>query len=176
MREEQVQLVEPTVALEESFLSMVEEYRLAGEERYQHIEEIERGDFATYVRRLQEQAAGVGLQPGYVPASTFWMVRDGRRILGVSRLRHRLSRDLKITGGHIGYDIRPSERRKGYGTSILALTLPKAKALGLKRVLLTCLSDNASSARIIEKNGGVFQDEIFSRPMGGRLRRYWIEL
>jgi len=155
---------------------MVAEYAAAGEDRYQNIEEIERGDFAAYVRRLRDNAAGAHLPADYVPSSTFWLLRDGKTILGVSRLRHHLNDHLRVTGGHIGYDIRPSQRRRGYGTRILALTLEKALARGLKRVLVTCLADNVASARIIEKSGGLLQDEIFSEPMGGRLRRYWIDL
>ena len=54
-------------------------------------------------------------------------------------------------GGHIGYVIRPSERRKGYGTLILGLALVQAHACGLDRVRFTCNTENIASARIIEK-------------------------
>lgn len=176
MAAERIQLVQPVAGLEKAFVSMVREYARVGEDRYQGIGELGRGDFAAYVRRLGEQARGVGLADGYVPWSTFWLVRGGARVLGVSRLRHRLSERLLVSGGHIGYDIRPSERRKGYGTRLLALTLPRARAMGIERALVTCLAGNLGSARIIEGNGGVFQDEIFSEEMGGQLRRYWIDL
>ena len=176
MGSENIQLVEPTVELEAAFASMVEEYRRAAEDLYQNIPELGRGDFAAYVQRLHDNARELNLKPGYVAWSTFWLVRDGRRILGVSRLRHRLSEGLLTSGGHIGYDIRPSERGKGYGTTILALTLAQAGQLGIRRALVTCLADNAASARIIQKNGGVLQDEIFSEQMGGQLKRYWIDL
>jgi len=176
MVEQQIQLLEPTVELGEAFLSMVQEYRAVGEDRYQDIEEIRRGDFGAFVRHLEDSARGVGLPDGYVPASTFWLVRDGRRVLGCSRLRHRLTQSLLREGGHIGYDIRPSERRKGYGTRILARTLERARDRGLRRVLVTCDTDNVASARIIQNNGGKFESEMISERSGKPVSRYWIEL
>ncbi len=86
-----------------------------------------------------------------------------------------LSDRLLAGGGHIGYDIRPSARPRGYGRRILALTLQKARARGIARALVTCLVDNVASARIIEANGGVLQDVIHSDVLGGMMKRYWIE-
>jgi predicted acetyltransferase len=83
---------------------------------------------------------------------------------------------LEEEGGHIGYDVRPSERRQGYGTLLLRLTLNQARALGLKRVLVTADTPNVASWRIIEKNGGVLHTEALSQQTGGLLRKYWIEL
>jgi len=98
----------------------------------------------------------------------------GERLVGVLKLRHYLNEFLEKHGGHIGYGIRPSERRKGYGDKILQLALPEAKKLGLEKVLLTCNDDNLGSISIIEKSGGILQDKIES---GGKLtRRYWINL
>ena len=72
--------------------------------------------------------------------------------------------------------IRPSQRRRGYGTRILALTLDKARLLGLERVLVTCDDDNLGSARIIEKNGGLLASKGLSTSSGVLIRRYWIAL
>jgi predicted acetyltransferase len=96
--------------------------------------------------------------------------------VGASRLRHALTPALEDIGGHIGYDIRPTERRKGYGTRLLALMLHKAKALGLARVFLTCDTENVASAKIIEKNGGVLASQSVSPRAGVLVSRYWIEL
>ena len=71
--------------------------------------------------------------------------------------------------------MRPSERRKGYGTLILELTLEKAKDLGLDKVLLTCDTDNVASAKIIEKNGGKLAGQAISNKNGKQISRYWIE-
>jgi predicted acetyltransferase len=97
-------------------------------------------------------------------------------MIGITHLRHRLTDPLRKEGGHIGYNIRPSERRKGYGTKILELALDKAREIGLKRVLVTCDTDNVASGKIIRKNGGVFEGESISDRSGKPVSRYWIEL
>jgi predicted acetyltransferase len=74
-------------------------------------------------------------------------------MLGGIRLRHRLSERLWQDGGHIGYDIRPSERGKGYATKMLELVLEKARERGLPWVLLTVDPSNVASIRVMEKNG-----------------------
>ncbi|MHB8934154.1 MAG: GNAT family N-acetyltransferase, partial [Bellilinea sp.] len=93
-----------------------------------------------------------------------------------SRLRHRLTPLLEEEGGHIGYDIRPSERGKGYATLLLALTLEKARESGMAGVLVTCDEDNIASARVIEKNKGQLLNTVVSQTSGKQVRRYWIDL
>ena len=176
MGTETLTLVEPTVALELAFRSLVEDYRAAGGERYQDVPGLAEAGFDAYVRRLQEASRGVGLLPGHVPQTTFWLVRDGTTIVGISRLRHYLTPALEQEGGHIGYNVCPSERRKGYGTRLLALTLKAARTRGLHRVLVTCDTDNVASARIIQKNGGQLAGEVISAFSGKPVSRYWIHL
>ena len=73
--------------------------------------------------------------------------------------------------------IRPtSERNKGYGKKMLSLALPKAKALGLNRVLITCDETNLGSRKIIEENGGVYEDSVSQGDGLPPKRRYWIDL
>ena len=77
-------------------------------------------------------------------------------------------------GGHIGYSVRPSQRRKGYATEMLRLVLEEARRLGLKQVLVTCDAANEASRRTIRTNGGVLDGAIAE---AGRLtQRYWIAL
>jgi predicted acetyltransferase len=169
---EDISLVEATAGLRDAFLDMAQEFRDLCDDRYADALE----DFDAFIRRSQDGSRGVGLGPGMVPMTEFWLVRDGRRILAVSHLRHHLTPALRRFGGHIGYVVRPSERRKGCGTRLLALTLERARERGLRRVLVTCDDDNIGSARIIEKNGGV-RATMGTNPNNGRpLRRYWIEL
>ncbi len=163
-------LVEPTARLEAEFGAMAREYVAAGEPR----DTTPLDDFTAYVTRLHRSHAGHA-RPGRVPQSTYWLV-GGDRILGVSRLRHRLLPHLELEGGHIGYEIRPTERRRGLGTCILALTLEKARERGLMRVLITCDDDNVGSWRIIEHNGGSTYTEATSERSGKRIRQYWIDL
>lgn len=171
MKTPEATLIEPTEVLRREFLAMAEEYAHAGDARYQPALE----DFPAYLRGLLDAARGSGLPPGRAPYSTFWLT-SGRHLVGGSRIRHHLTPELEDEGGHVGYDIRPSERRKGYGKLILRLTLAEARKLGLNRALLTCDADNAASAKIIEGNGGRFQDHGVSKRSGKLISRYWIEL
>jgi predicted acetyltransferase len=172
MLNETLTLIEPTSLLKDDFYALTEEFLAEGDQRYR--EAI--ADFEGFIQLCSDEAVGCNLAPGRVPQSTFWLLRNEQSILGCSRLRHTLNAFLEEEGGHIGYDIRPSERRRGYGTLLLRLTLDKARDLGLKRVLVTADTPNVASWRIIEKNGGVLHSEALSQHTGELLRKYWIEL
>jgi predicted acetyltransferase len=105
---------------------------------------------------------------GYVPCTYLWMV-DGGTFLGSLAIRHELNDFLLNEGGHIGYSVRPSARRRGHAAEGLASALPLARGLGIDRVLLTCDEDNTGSRATIEKNGGVYEDTRNGK------RRYWID-
>ena len=111
--------------------------------------------------------------PGLVPASTYMSIReDDGKLIGMVNIRHELNEGLLLHGGHIGYSIRPTERRKGYAKEQLALALEKCKELGIDKALATCDKNNIGSAKIILANGGVLENEI---PDGDRItQRYWI--
>lgn len=171
-------LVEPARPLREAYMDFHREFARAGEKdihgkgaKFTGRDE----DFDDFVDRLGAFARGEGLREGWVPGSTWWLMRGGR-VVGTVNLRHELNDSLRDYGGHIGYSIRPSERGKGYATRMLAMTLDKARDLGLDRVLLTCDADNVASARVMEKNGGVLDSESYSPRSRGVQRRYWIEL
>jgi predicted acetyltransferase len=108
--------------------------------------------------------------PAEKHGSPRWIVEDGR-VLGAIALRHEFDDVL----GHIGYGVRPSARRRGLASWALGEMLDEARtALGLHRVLIPCLAANVSSARTIERNGGVL--EGVRDTDHGRVRRYWITL
>src|SRR5436189_5318064 len=158
----------PDRQLASAFAEMAAEFAAAGEPRY--------------LRRAHDLANPPGRdarteapRPGWVPGSEYWLVEDGR-ILGCGRLRHRLTPALEHEGGHVGYDIRPSERRRGHGTLLLRLTCERAVALGLRRLRVTCDADNLGSIGVIENNGGVLDAEVPSRTRGVLIRQYWIDL
>lgn len=129
-------------------------------------------EYGDFIRGRIAYRHGLGLPEGRVPETWFWL-RDGDgtgrdggrggRVIGFSKLRHRLNELLRTRGGHIGYGIRTSLRGRGYGTEILRLTLDEARRHGLKEVILTCDARNAVSRRVIEKNGGRLLDEIDER-------------
>lgn len=174
---EDLRLVTLTLDQREQLLAMIQDYQQAGESRYDDILPEVQSRFAGYIERLERKSHGLDLPPGHVPTTTYWLVRaETGEILGSSRLRHYLNALLENEGGNIGYDVRPSERSKGYATRMLALTLDKARELGLSRVLVTCDTANRASARVIQKNGGRFVDEVTGRSAGQPVSRYWIEL
>jgi predicted acetyltransferase len=106
---------------------------------------------------------------GYVPDTEMWWV-EGDEFLGRIGIRHRLTPSLLEMGGHIGYDVRPSARRRGHATEMLRQALGVARELGIERALVTCDVDNVGSRAVIERNGGVLEDE-----RSGKLR-FWVTI
>ncbi|GHU68767.1 acetyltransferase [Clostridia bacterium] len=110
----------------------------------------------------------------WVEADQFMLVVEGsKRALGLINFRHYLNEYLAESGGHIGYMVRPSERRKGYAKAMLALCLDKCWERDLDRVLVTCATENEASRRTIMSCGGMF-DRL---TVGGEetMERYWID-
>jgi len=131
--------------------------------------------FSDYVQMLERWALGRDLPDKFAP-NTFLVGVIGKRIIGRVSIRHVLNDYLSSVGGHVGYGVIPSERRKGYGSKILNLALPVAASLGISRLLLTCDDDNPGSIKVIENNGGVFENLIQDTNSMKMKRRYWIEL
>ncbi|GAA3399314.1 hypothetical protein GCM10020369_84730 [Cryptosporangium minutisporangium] len=104
---------------------------------------------------------------GYVPATTLWWVQEGTYI-GRIAVRHRLTPGLREMGGHLGYDVRPSARRRGHATEMLRAALPVAAGLGIAPTLVTCDVDSVASRKVIEHNGGVLEDQR------GEKLRFWV--
>lgn len=134
-------------------------------------------DYSQWLAKLEMDRNGTRPTPERVPADTYFLVRQAdHRIVGMVNIRHRLNDFLLREGGHIGYAVRPTERRKGYAVAMLGMALERCRALGLKRVLVTCDKHNIGSARTIQKNGGVLENEVTGSHLADVLQRYWIEL
>ncbi len=129
-------------------------------------------DFDNYLENLEIKDDSTG----WVPDSVFFLLDTEKdRLLGAVNIRHYLNERLLREGGHIGDGIRPSERKKGYGTELIRLALIECKKLGIDRVLMVCSKSNTGSAKTITKNGGVLENEIKDDD-GNILQRYWVEL
>lgn len=175
---EMPELASPSVAFHASYLGAFAEFgeeggsggdsMLAREVReFGGTWESEEG-FSAFVQQLHADAEESTKRATYlVPSTTWWWV-DGTEYLGRISLRHRLTERLLEVGGHIGYDIRPSARRRGHATAMLKAVLPLTHELGIDPALLTCDTDNVASRNVIEANGGVLEDE-----RSGKLR-FWV--
>ena len=113
---------------------------------------------------------------GRVSSNIFIAVREiDNRIVGVIDLRHHLGNPvLREWGGHFGYIVRPSERRKGYAKEMVRQNLIKCKELGLHKVMITCNRNNIASERTILANGGVFEKEVLVD--GDYTKRFWVTI
>ena len=109
--------------------------------------------------------------PGFVTAHTFFAL-DNDKIVGIINARHELNDYLLNFGGHIGYSVRKSERRKGYAKRMLNYTSEFLFSLGLEKILITCDKNNIASKRTIESCGGFLDNEIVEESR--TTLRYWI--
>ncbi len=132
-------------------------------------------DFTKLIQLLEDQKRGLELPKGYVP-STFLFAFLGDKLVGRVMIRHELNDFLRRLGGHIGYGVVPSERRRGFASQMLIKALAYAKQLGLNRALVTCDEANAASQKVIERSAGVFAGFTEQGPKLPRKRLYWIAL
>lgn len=163
-------LVLPEAAYKDSYIAAVYEYICAGH-RDLWQPEILRANFDEYLQTLRDKESAP--LAGMAPATLYWLVAPGGIYVGELDLRHVLTDDLRRFGGHIGYSIRPSLRRRGYGRLICRLGIEEARARGIGDILITCADDNIASRKIIEANGGMLIDRIEAgQPV--LTRRYWV--
>ena len=169
-------LITPTTALKESFLAAMAEFADEGRtgdgsgigrdlEDWTGRWESDEG-FAAYVAARVAERDRVD-DPDWVLNTNLWWV-DEEGYIGRMSIRHELNDWLREVGGHIGYDVRRSRRRQGHATAMLAAALPIARGLGIESALLTCDADNVASGIVIERNGGVLEDQR------GEKLRYWV--
>lgn len=156
---------------------MREEYlaadsEIAGAGPLQRLPDIE--EWWEFTKKLEDPAT---VPENWVVSEQYVYVRTAdQKILGTIQFRHYFNDFLEIYGGHIGYSVRPDERRKGYATRMLAACLERCRDFGLERVLITCNRNNEASRRTILANGGVYDKDVYYAPEDIYLERYWIYL
>ncbi|MGE8203910.1 GNAT family N-acetyltransferase [Heyndrickxia sp. NPDC080065] len=170
-----MKLVKPTLQYREQIMAYRQAFINIREQPHgscslQHFD-----SFDKWLEKVKIQETGENLPPNRVPSTQFLSIENGK-LIGLINIRHRLTPELLLESGHIGYSVHPDERRKGYATEQLRLSLFEAKKLGLEKVLITCDKTNIGSAKTIQKVGGILENEIISPDTGEIVQRYWIEL
>lgn len=154
------------------------------EEFFEHNERVINGsalldqmDYKEWLNNTKRNRNPETVRGDWVVATTFFAIRKSdRKIIGIIDIRHNLeNKFLAEYGGHIGYAVRPNERRKGYATQILKMALEYGKSLNLTKVMLGCYTDNIASIKTITKCGGILTK---SKPYvdGKQMNIYWIEI
>ena len=164
-------LVEPNKEYQKSFENYVLTYRKINDEYYFNKYKRALENFQEYLNDLYNYSKGDNLSQGEVITSAFWLI-DKKEVVGVVRIRHQ---EVECAG-HIGYDISPDYRNRGFGFQILKLALEKAIKIGIEEVILTCNIDNIASKKIIEKNKGKLLGTIFDEEENEYLYKYSITL
>ena len=177
-------LVKPSIEYKKQAINFIEEMELdqvnTNERKYypgfSGLQEY-KNNYEKWLEKIDSYTKKETLPEDKVIGSVFFSVRKSdNKVVGIINIRHEFNDYLYNYGGHIGYSILPSERRKGYGYEQLKLGLEFCKSIGIKRVLITCLDNNIGSSKTIEKAGGVLENVVREEQEGKMLKRYWISL
>lgn len=132
-------------------------------------------DYERWLTGMQNRHIGENLPEGYV-RENFYLCYNEEVLVGVFSLKFELTEFLLNFGGHIGYAVRPSARNRGMATQMLKQGLELAKQFGFERILCVCDEDNYASEKVILKNGGILENELYDPDEKVVIKRYWIQL
>ena len=172
----ELKLVFPTEEYKEQVEEYLQEFLDNGENEIAGDGGLDRiKDFDKWLQKVRNDLSTETIDKDKIPSTLYLTIRKSdRKIVGNLQIRHFLNEKLLNYGGHIGDSIRPSERRKGYATEQIRLALDKCRELGINNVLMDCDKNNIGSAKSIQNNGGILENEIY---VGNELvQRYWISL
>ena len=172
-----LELIKPTIEHKEQLFEMLTEWKkdIIENNTSKSPWKIWANDFHDFDYYIENIDTKENSENGWVPDTTLFCFDKDRNIfVGAVNIRHYLTDDLLSTGGHIGDGIRPSERRKGYATAMVALALDECRKLGIDKVLMCCDKDNIGSSKSIINNGGILENEV--EEDGNTVQRYWIKL
>jgi predicted acetyltransferase len=167
-------LTEPSEQYKDSFLEGVREFQREGRLLNYNIPRIA-SNFESFLLQERKHQRPYTIKPGFVPYTTFWLI-DGDEYIGQLSIRHQMNDLMLKIAGNIGYQIRPDKRGRGYGKIILQLGLSKAREMGITRALVTCDENNIASKKVIEYNGGKFENAVDVEGSPLKKLRYWIDL
>ncbi|MBO5756770.1 MAG: GNAT family N-acetyltransferase [Clostridia bacterium] len=174
---EELVLLRPTAEYAKQIMECKKEYLAAGSSMDGCGSMRRTDDPMEYIEKCALEENPETCPDSLVPATQFMLVRKAdNKVLGFLQVRHEFNDYLSKYGGHIGYSVRPSERRKGYAKAMLKMALPYCREIGLDRVLITCTDGNIGSEKTILANGGVYESTVHEPNEDEDLKRFWIEL
>ena len=133
-------------------------------------------NYENWLIKLEEDSKRIPSEEA-VPAKTYFLIRKSdNKIVGMTNIRFALNEELKIHGGHIGYSIRPTERRKGYNKINLYLALMKCQEYKIKEVLMTCDKTNIASAKTMQALGATLIKEHYDNSLKETFQYYKIDV
>lgn len=117
---DEIELVKPERRHKEEVLEFVREHKENNESEIHGGALVEKLDFDDWLKLITDNSKKETVNKNWVVSSTFLAIRKrDNKLIGFVDIRHELNEFLKSYGGHIGIGIRPTERRKGYGSIIL---------------------------------------------------------
>ena len=176
-----MKLREITKQDEKEIIAMYDEYMkselIPGIDRCEGIrdfEKLEKLNFNDWIDDIEKNKYEENLPELYSPHTLYLAINDNNEIVGAIGIRWKQVPVLMTFGGLIGYSIRPSQRGNGYASDMLKLALNKFKSTNIEKILITCKDFNIASKKVIEKNGGIFENTYINDNDGYTYLRYWI--
>lgn len=136
---------------------------------------LEKNDYAGWIKKILSDIDVANIDENRVPALTYFYIREcDKKIVGMVNIRLGENEFIRKEAGHIGYCIRPTERRKHYASQMLNDSLKICRRLRIKNVLVSCDKENIASAKTIKSCGGILEEEFYSETFKEVLQRYVI--
>lgn len=171
---QKIHFVVPEEKYKELVLNYMQEHFDNGEEHLHGASMLETKDtYEEWLAGVIAQRKKETVQPNWVVSSTFLVMdEEETQVIGMIDVRHELNDFLRNYGGHIGYGVRPSQRRQGYATTMLEMALAYCKTLAVSDVMVSCMKHNQGSKQTILKCGGIIEREFENEE--GIVQIYWI--
>ena len=173
-----MKLVFPTLEYKEKAIEYIQEF-------YEYNSEINgsgaldrflrESTYEEWLVKIRKDIDIANVEKPRVPALTYFYVREeDDRIVGMINIRLALSDFLREEGGHIGYSVRPTERRKHYATDMLKAGVQVLNTIGTNEVFVSCDKENLASSGTILNNGGRLIKEKYSETFKEMIQMYSI--
>jgi predicted acetyltransferase len=159
-------LVEPSIQYKESFIAFLDEnfeVDKINEKRYRYMKD--------NVEKYIEECLNSKVFKMY-----WYLDNSTNEFIGLINIAYQLDEVRQNYGGSCSYIIKPSKRNQGYGTTLLKTGLDKIKQMGHSYALIGCDVDNIGSTKVIENNGGIFEERLRPNNYPKDILRYKIKV